>query len=305
MQSFWIAFTLFPKWFHIIIMSIGGAIFGSFFNVCISRWPKGESVIWKRSHCMRCGHLIPWYHNLPLISYCLLKGRCPYCNEKFSSRYFWVEFLTALIFTAISLYLPSEVWVPACIFASLGLIASVVDLETFTIPDMVLLWGAFLGLVLAFFFPDSLGGGHGLQNLVNSLRNGVLATGAFLWFGFIFESILKKPAFGIGDAFLIGVLAIFTGPWGALFAVFGGAILGTMFMAIAFLLEKFWGIVIGPRASLEDLMKMDSLEDIDSAQTPVRMGIAIPFGPWLSLASLMYFFFLQPYENEIFKYFFL
>lgn len=305
MQNFWIEFELLPQWSHLILLGFVGAILGSFFNVCIARWPKGESVIWKRSHCTSCSHLIAWYYNFPLLSYCCLKGRCRYCGEKFSSRYFWVEFLTTLIFVGVGLWFPMNLWIPACAFASLTLIGGVIDLETFTLPDVLLLSGAFIGLVTAFFSPELRGIEYGFKNLANALRDGAVATGAFLWLGLIFETILKKPAFGIGDAFWIGVLAIFTGLWGALFAVLGGALLGTIFMTAAFIFERFFGIVIGPRASLEDLMTMGSLDGVDSRQLPVGMGIAIPFGPWLSLAALIYFFFIQTHEKEIFQFFLL
>src|SRR5688572_31593630 len=78
-----------------------GACVGSFLNVCIYRMPIEESVVLPGSHCRACSTPLPWYDNLPLLSYVLRRGRCGSCGAKFSSRYFFVELLTALIAVAL------------------------------------------------------------------------------------------------------------------------------------------------------------------------------------------------------------
>ncbi len=75
-----------------------GCIVGSFLNVCIYRLPRGESIVTPPSHCPNCNWQIPWYFNIPIISYILLRGKCHHCGEKISPRYVIVEFITGLLF---------------------------------------------------------------------------------------------------------------------------------------------------------------------------------------------------------------
>jgi leader peptidase (prepilin peptidase)/N-methyltransferase len=75
-----------------------GLLFGSFLNVCISRLPKGESIVRPRSHCPECGAPIRWYDNVPILSWLILRGRCRDCEQPISWRYPLVEFLLGLWF---------------------------------------------------------------------------------------------------------------------------------------------------------------------------------------------------------------
>ncbi|MBI4776170.1 MAG: prepilin peptidase [Deltaproteobacteria bacterium] len=70
---------------------------GSFLNVCIYRIPLRESIVSPPSHCPACAHRIPWYHNLPLASYVLLRGRCEFCGARISPVYPLVEFGTGVV----------------------------------------------------------------------------------------------------------------------------------------------------------------------------------------------------------------
>jgi leader peptidase (prepilin peptidase) / N-methyltransferase len=74
---------------------------GSFINVAVARMPFEKSIIWPSSHCFSCLTAIKARHNVPLLGYLLLRGRCANCQAKFSSRYFWIELITGLAFVLI------------------------------------------------------------------------------------------------------------------------------------------------------------------------------------------------------------
>src|SRR3954471_3412459 len=76
-------------------------IVGSFLNVCIYRMPRSESVVSPPSHCPHCNYSIPWFLNIPLLTWLYLRGRCRNCKAVISSRYFFVELLTGLLFLSL------------------------------------------------------------------------------------------------------------------------------------------------------------------------------------------------------------
>ncbi|MFN4197352.1 MAG: prepilin peptidase, partial [Caldimicrobium sp.] len=76
--------TLFIESFLFFLL---GLIIGSFLNVVIYRIPKGISIISPSSHCPKCGKKLKWYHNIPVISFIILRGKCAYCGEKISLQY--------------------------------------------------------------------------------------------------------------------------------------------------------------------------------------------------------------------------
>src|SRR4051812_15810831 len=82
------------------MLAVAGLVFGSFLNVCISRIPRDLSIISPRSRCPHCGTPIRWYHNVPVLSYLLLKRQCAACSHPISLRYPAVELLTAALFVA-------------------------------------------------------------------------------------------------------------------------------------------------------------------------------------------------------------
>ena len=88
--------------FLIFVAFAMGATIGSFLNVCIYRMPLGLSVNDpKRSFCPTCKYQIPWYHNIPLLTWVMLGGKCKSCSSKISVRYWLVELGTAIAFVVI------------------------------------------------------------------------------------------------------------------------------------------------------------------------------------------------------------
>jgi len=86
-----------------IFVFILGLVFGSFFNVCIYRMPRGESIVFPPSHCTHCNNRLKFYDMIPVLSYIFLRGRCRYCKEKISIKYPIIELLTGFSFLLIYL----------------------------------------------------------------------------------------------------------------------------------------------------------------------------------------------------------
>ena len=80
-----------------IFAGLLGLAFGSFLNVCLSRWPAGESIIRPRSHCRQCSRTLAWWENVPLISWLALRGRCRTCRAWIGWRYPLVELAVGLL----------------------------------------------------------------------------------------------------------------------------------------------------------------------------------------------------------------
>src|SRR3954467_13457076 len=74
-----------------VFAALLGLAFGSFLNVCLSRWPEGESIAKPGSHCRACGRTLAWWENVPLVSWIALRGRCRSCGAWIGWRYPLVE----------------------------------------------------------------------------------------------------------------------------------------------------------------------------------------------------------------------
>src|ERR1700722_1684926 len=89
-----------PFHFWSVMFFVMGCIVGSFLNVVIHRLPLGESIVSPPSHCPHCKYAIPWYLNIPLVTWLFLRGKCANCGAPISVRYFLVELLTGVTFLA-------------------------------------------------------------------------------------------------------------------------------------------------------------------------------------------------------------
>lgn len=85
-------------WLAAICMGALGASLGSFLNVVVHRLPRGMSIVAPASRCPRCRAPIRWYHNIPVVSWLMLRGRCVDCGSRIAIRYPLVESVTAAFF---------------------------------------------------------------------------------------------------------------------------------------------------------------------------------------------------------------
>ncbi len=107
-----------------------GCCMGSFYNVCIYRLPRGESLVRPRSHCTSCGRTLGVLDLIPVVSYLMLKGRCRYCKAPVAPRYLMVELICGLAFLIIfhRYYISYTSLVIAIIF-SIGLIGGIIAFD--------------------------------------------------------------------------------------------------------------------------------------------------------------------------------
>lgn len=145
-----------PFWFWTLCFFIFGCVVGSFLNVCVHRMPRGESIVHPPSHCPHCGYSIPWYLNIPLITWCWLGGRCANCQALISVRYLLVELLTGLAFAASWIRfghtLPAVAVVDCVIIGGL-IVATFIDFEHFIIPDEITIGGMAVGFCASLIVP--------------------------------------------------------------------------------------------------------------------------------------------------------
>ena len=166
-----------PFHFWSVVFFVFGSMVGSFLNVCIHRLPLEQSIVSPPSHCPHCRYSIPWYLNIPLVTWLYLGGKCRNCGAPISIRYFLVELLTAVTFLGCWLAFGHQsVWL-ALVYAGFlaGLIvATFIDFEHFIIPDEITIGGMVAGFICSFLLP----GLHGETSLSGALRQSLLGMGA-------------------------------------------------------------------------------------------------------------------------------
>ena len=140
-----------------------GCIVGSFLNVCIYRMPLDLSVVTPPSHCPHCKYSIPFYLNIPLVTWLTLRGRCKNCGAPISPRYFIVELFTGLTFLSCWLgFGAKSPWLALvyCLFLAGLIVATCIDYEHCIIPYEITLGGAVAGFVISILLPSL----HGVQS---------------------------------------------------------------------------------------------------------------------------------------------
>ncbi|WP_299983547.1 prepilin peptidase [Desulfobacula sp.] len=238
-----------------LFVFIVGACIGSFLNVCIYRIPENNSIITPGSFCPNCNKNIPFYYNIPILSYVFLMGRCKFCKHPISIRYLLIEALTGifalLLFHKFGLTPAMAYWF---VFISVLITISFIDIDHQIIPDIISLPGILIFASSFCFLPEMT---------IKDALLGILAGGGSLYAVALFYYLLKKQeGMGGGDIKLLAMIGAATGIKGVIFTIFAGSLFGTIF-----------GILIMVYTKIAD--------------TKLR----IPFGPFLSLGVILYIFF--------------
>ncbi len=180
-----------------------GAIFGSFYGVVGTRLPEERSIVKPGSHCEKCGHVLKWYENIPILSYILLGGLCKKCKEPIGSIYFLMELLSGALFAlCYKVFGISPNFFLSVIVASLVIIIFVSDSKYMIINDSPLV----VSVILIFLIKwHDIGIVSALMSLVSGL---VIFGVAYLLrlFGYL---AFKQEALGGGDiklSFVAGML---------------------------------------------------------------------------------------------------
>ncbi len=225
----------------IAIAVLLGLAVGSFLNVCIHRWPLGESVVSPGSHCPRCQRPIAWRDNLPILSFLLLRARCRLCGRPISARYPLVEMATATHFAlAAALFGPSLAGAKAALFCAMCTVLACADLERFVLPDQITLGGLPVGIALSVAVPLRPGISRiamdltGLQlpawgaSLVESCLSAALFGGLFWAVAEAYFRLRGVEGLGFGDVKLAAMLGAFLGGSETLLVLLVACMLGTV-----------------------------------------------------------------------------
>jgi leader peptidase (prepilin peptidase)/N-methyltransferase len=255
-----------------ILAFVLGALFGSFLNVCVSRWPRDESVVSPPSRCPNCGRPIRWHENIPIVGWLRLRGRCAGCRERISPIYPLVELVVALIWlAAVVHYGATFTALRVAVLSTVLLGIALTDAMHYVIPDGFTVFGFVWGIAAA-FVGTALNETMPFAGLYDSLIGACVGAGAIAIAGWLGEVALKKEAMGFGDVTLMAVVGAALGPQRSLLTVFLGAALG----AVSFLL------LVYPIAWIHSRRKRQAVD------LPL-----VPFGVFLAPAAMIALFFGQ------------
>jgi leader peptidase (prepilin peptidase) / N-methyltransferase len=211
----------------VVVAGLVGLAVGSFLNVVIYRVPRGESLVRPPSHCPACGAAVRNRHNIPVLGWLVLRGRCADCDAPIAVRYPLVEFSTGVVFAGLTAWLVAHQLtsaVPAYLcFAWAGIALAVIDLDCRRLPNAIVLPSyPVLGALLVL----SAWWQHDWWALA---RAGIGGAGLFAFF---FTLAFAYPAgMGFGDVRLAGVVGGMLGylSWSTLLiGAFGGFLLGAV-----------------------------------------------------------------------------
>ena len=235
---------------------IFGSLWGSFANVCIYRLPENKSVITGRSSCPNCKNKIPWYDNIPLLSFILLMGKCRLCKKPIDLQYFIVELISAISFVSIYYFFGlTLVALLLLILSIFFIIIFFIDLKHFIIPNELTFPLMIIGFIKSFdpnlnqtIFP----------NYINSLIGGLFGYSIIWLIIFFYKKVRKKEGMGLGDAKLMAVIGFWFGWVSIPFVIFISSAVA-LILVIPSILNK-----------------------------SRKMSSEIPFGPYIIIGCILY-----------------
>lgn len=238
--------------FMFFLVFITGTCIGSFLNVVVLRAFSGESIVLPPSKCPQCNNRLKWYHNIPILSYIFLKGKCAFCKKPISIQYPIVEFVTGVLFLALffkfgfNLIKLLFMWY----FVSIFVVLAVCDLKEKVIFDVHTYFLIIGGLIFNFFNIGYFYIGAKEINIgafsifiqnsfiasVIGLLLGVIIMEALARLGYLFAG---TRAFGEGDSYIAAGLGAILGWKYLLYALFYSILIQAVF-AIPVLIKKLY-----------------------------------------------------------------
>lgn len=253
--------------YFILISVLLGAIVGSFLNVVILRLPtKDASIVFPSSHCPGCQTKLHWYDNIPVVSFIFLLGKCRSCKMRISLQYPLVELTMAIMsYSLFYRFSFSVLFFIYFIFCAALLAIIFIDSYHQIIPDTISLPGILVGFAVSFVNPVTTWQSSAIGILLGGGILYAIAAGYYLF--------TKKEGMGGGDIKLLAMIGAFLG-WQSLpFVIFSSSLLGSVVGIGAMLKQKKGGKTV------------------------------IPYGPFLSIAAIMYLYYQQEI-GELFTMFF-
>jgi len=256
------------------LAGLAGLALGSFATCAGHRLAHGGSVLSPaRSYCPACGHTLSWRENIPLLGWLLLLGKCRHCGAPIPVRYPLTELASGAFAVAAA-------WVfgftphlaVALAFATLCLVLSLIDLQTYLLPDALTLPGAALALACSALLPPLWTLGVGWR----AALFGALVGGSGLWLiAWLYERLRGIEGLGLGDAKLMLLFGALLGPAAVPVILFAGACLALPAGIIALRTQR-------------KAVQHEGEADLAVDEEGTGMQTRLPFGPFLCAGALAY-----------------
>jgi leader peptidase (prepilin peptidase)/N-methyltransferase len=246
--------------FYVLLI---GAVIGSFLNVVIHRYPRGESVVFPPSACPHCGTPIRWFDNIPILNYIVLRGRCRTCRGSISLRYPLVEAANALFYLAIFLRTGVS-WMFALVAAIVSMTIALIyiDADIQILPDVIDLPGIVIGVLIGYFHAASMVDLVLSASVIDAIL-GAAVGGGILWLVAItYQFVRKMEGMGLGDVKMLAMI---------------GGVLGIRALLPVMLIASISGAIVGGVMAIA--MKRSDLR------------FPVPFGIFLGFAAIVVLFF--------------